>query len=140
MGDYTHRLSLAAYHNDADLSALPAEIGLVADKVARVGDMRIAPNGRVTGGRYRFSTCGFKFEPKDGESLPTHLAAVMAQLKPYRAAFERWSGAGVRFEFFVGWFSDFNSRDIFDWTLLADIAALRISLDIDFYGPDAPEA
>ena len=140
MGDYTHRLTLQAFHDDADLSALPATLGLEPDKLARAGDTRIAPNGRVIDAKYRFSTCTFPFESGSGESLPAHLAAVIAQLKPHGAAFDTWSDAGIRFQFFIGWFSDFNSRDVFDWALLADLAALRISLDIDFYGPDEPSA
>ncbi len=140
MGDYTHKLTLQAFHDDADLSDLPIALGLVADKLARVGEMRITPSGRVTGVRHRVSSCSFTFEAQVDESLPAHIAAVVARLKERRDACMTWSEAGVRFQFFIGWFSDSNSRDVFDWTLLADLAALRISLDIDFYGPDEPSA
>jgi hypothetical protein len=135
MGSYTHRLSLGADHETADLAALPEALDLPAKHLWRAGDVRVAPPGRVQGGNHKRSYCSIEFEP--GADLPESLAVAVARLKPHKEFLARLSADGVKFRFFVGWFSESNSGERHEWALLRDIADLRISLDFDVYGPDA---
>lgn len=135
MGSYSHKLTLQCGHDSADLSHLPALFGLKPGRQWRAGDPRMAPDGRALG-HYRTSYCTFPFDPPPGLSLPEHVAAVVERLKLHQDAMRVLSDNGTSFSFFIGWFSDFNSRDVFEWALLEDLAALRISLDLDIYGPD----
>jgi len=43
-------------------------------------------------------------------------------------------------QFSVGWFSERMSREVLDSTILKDMGELGISLDLDFYSPDADDA
>src|SRR5262249_42563363 len=135
MGSYTHRLSLCADHETADLAILPETLGLTANRLWKVGEARVAPNGRVQSGKNRYSFCSIEFEPR--ASLPESLALAMKRLKPQKSFLTQLAENGVKFRFFIGWFSEFNSGDHLEWDLLRDIADLQISLDFDFYGPDA---
>ncbi len=68
--------------------------------------------------------------------MPQGLRAALATLLPHKEFLNSLSDGGVKFSFFVGWFSEPNSRDVIGWEILRDMTDLRISLDIDFYGPD----
>jgi hypothetical protein len=136
MGSYTHRLSFSACHDSADLSVLPEVIGLPAARCWKAGDLRVSPRGAATGGHFTYSSCGIEFAA--AESLPASLVAAVARLKPHKDFLLQLANKGVQFRFFIGWFSDFNSGERLEWSLLRDIADLQISLDFDVYGPDAP--
>ncbi len=43
---------------------------------------------------------------------------------------------GGALSFFVGWFSDGDAGERLAWPLLRELAELRISLELDVYGPD----
>ena len=114
---------------------LPETLGLPAQSIWKAGDIRVAPNGRVLGGNHKRSYCSIELKPK--VDLPESLAAALTYLRPHKDFLVRLSMDGVKFRFFIGWFSEFNSGERFEWTLLRDIADLNISLDFDVYGPDA---
>jgi hypothetical protein len=136
MGDYTYRLTLTIEHPDADLSEFARHLGLLPKRVGRKGDPRLAPDGRMTGRVYRHSSCTFQFGADFEHDLPKGVRSALAALLPYKSYLDEWSAKGAKLRFFVGWFSDFNSRDVLDWEILRDLAELRISLDLDFYGSD----
>lgn len=135
VGEYTYRLSLWISHPDADLSAIPAKLGLQADRVWKKGDQRVAPNGRVIGGVWPSSFCSIQFGEDHEKNLPDGLRTALAILRPQKTFISGLAASGIELRFFVGWFSDFNSRDVLDWEILRDLAELHISLDLDFYGP-----
>jgi hypothetical protein len=137
MGEYTYRLSFSADHDSMDLSILPQTLGVVADRLWKLGDTRKAPNGRVQGGNYKYSYCSIDMPAASADvELTALMSKLLGNLELHREFLNRLAADGVKFKFFVGWFSDFNSRDVFDWRLLGRMADLKISLDIDFYGPD----
>jgi hypothetical protein len=138
LGEYRHRISFCADHDTADLSSLPAQLGMSANRLWKVGESRVAPNGRAQVGDYQYSYCSIEFE-SSSQGLPKSLKLAVEKLRTHKAFLEELSASGVKLRFFIGWFSDFNSADRFEWELLRDIADLKISLDFDFYGPDETE-
>ena len=70
--------------------------------------------------------------------LAVLVGRALDQLAPHRPFFHRIRSQGGTVEFFVGWFFDGNSGDVFDCDLLARMADLKIDLSLDVYGPDAP--
>jgi len=139
MGDYTYNLTLWVKHSDADLSDVPLRLGLPARRLWRKGDIRVAPNGRVQGGVHPHSYCGIPIGENQQRDLPKGLRNALDLLKPHALYLDELWRKGVDVRFFVGWFSDFNSGDCFDWEILRDMAQLHISLDLDFYAPDKAE-
>jgi hypothetical protein len=142
LGDYTYRLSLWVEHPDADLSDVPEKLGLTAHRLWKKGDRRM-PKGRDTGGIpsgvHRNSYCNIRFNEVAETELPDGIKAALDLLRPHKDFLMELTDAGVQLSFFVGWYSEFNSRDVLDWAILRDMADLRISLDLDFYGPDPTE-
>ena len=138
MGDYEFNLSLWVNHPDADLSGIPVRLGMPALRVWKKGDTRIARNGRLLGGLYNESYCSIQFE-RGEVHLPSGLVAAIQILRPHKEYLHELFDSGATISFFVGWHSDFNSRDVLDWQILRDLADLKISLDLDFYGSDPIE-
>ena len=136
MGTYRHKLSFCVDHESLDLSVIPEQLNLIANRLWKAGQPRMAPDGRLLGGSYQNSYCSIVFEHAPEVSLPVGLKVALAELTPHKPFLEELVVSGANLRFFVGWFSDSNSRDYLDWKLLKEIADLKISLDLDFYGPD----
>ena len=82
------------------------------------------------------SYCAFEFDSQDERSLPDNIKRILDELEVHGDVIRSLANSGGRLEFFVGWFSDFNSGDIFGWDVLARMGQLKISLALDVYGPD----
>lgn len=48
--------------------------------------------------------------------------------------FYELSSSGGKIEYFIGWYSEGNSGEEFDFELLRSLADLYIGLSFDFYG------
>jgi hypothetical protein len=70
--------------------------------------------------------------------LSVLLGRALDQLAPHRPFFQRIRSQGGTIEFFVGWFFDGDSGDVFDCDLLARMADLKIDLSLNVYGPESP--
>ena len=138
MGEYTYSLSFFIEHSDADLSGVSDTLGLKAARLWRKGEARTTPKGGALNGTYKKSSWSAELGSHQ-KDLPTGLKSALATLQPHQEYLAKLVADGAKLRFFVGWFSGFNSRDVLDWQLLQDIAALKISLDLDIYGPDPVE-
>jgi hypothetical protein len=136
MGTYRHKLSFCVDHENLDLSVIPEQLNLPTNRLWKAGQPRMVPNGRLLGGSYEKSYCSIPFEHTPEVSLPVSLKVALAKLMPHKPFLEELVASGANLRFFVGWFSNSNSRDCLDWRLLREIADMKISLDLDFYGPD----
>ncbi|HEY4112679.1 MAG TPA: DUF4279 domain-containing protein [Rhizomicrobium sp.] len=137
MFEYTCKLSLWIRHPAADLSHVPEKLGFPATRVWKAGDPRLTPKGMPLIGNYRESYCSLSLQEERVASLPDLLRNVLPKLSARKADLDKLTSSGATISLFVGWFSeDTNSRDVIDWELLAELAKLKISLDLDFYGPE----
>jgi hypothetical protein len=75
---------------------------------------------------------------EEGVALSRSLRRVCDQLKHHADFLSGIRRTGGRVELFVGWFSGFNSGDVFDHQLLRDLGRLGIDLALDVYGEVAP--
>jgi len=131
---YSHRLSFRARHNEIDLSIIPATLGMTAHALWKAGDPRRTPKGTPLEGIRKDCYCSITFD--ELADLPQSLTAALAILKEHNDFLLSLSEEGVEFAFFVGWFSDSSSGDTLQWQLLDELAKLRISLELDVYGPE----
>lgn len=139
MGEYTYRLSLWIEHPEMDLAEVPVRLGLPATRLWKKGSARSTPKGRPIEGVYPRSFCGIELVDHEQADLPAGVRAALDLLTPHKTFLSELADKGAQIRLFVGWFSESNSRDILDWELLRDLAALKVSLDLDFYGPDPVE-
>src|SRR5215472_6784482 len=74
----------------------------------------------------------------EGEStlpLPEFLELASRNLEAHADFLQRIVNTGGRVEYFVGWFLNRDSGDVFPASLLQRLGALGIDLSIDLYGP-----
>ncbi len=71
-----------------------------------------------------------------GQEVTSALERLLDDLLPHREFLHRLRAEGGRAEFFIGWFFDGNSGDVFDCELLARLADLKIDLSLDMYLQD----
>ena len=141
MDKYVFTLTLWVSHPDADLSAVPAKLGLAYKYLWNKGAPRKTRKGRALPGFYEHSRCAFELDVSQETSLPTGLRTAIGILNTHRTYLAELSGGGVKISLFAGIYADEqNARDILGWEILRDLAELRISLDFDFYGLDQAES
>jgi len=75
------------------------------------------------------------------EDLAQAIEGLLWDLAERKRFFQELRGGGGSIEFFVGWFFDGNTGDVFRYDLLRKLANLQIDLSLDIYPPDraAPE-
>mgnify|MGYP001554495277 CR=1 FL=1 len=97
---YTVRLTLWAIHPDADLSGLPAKLGIPAADIWKKGSPIISSKGRDTGRLARQSRCSFEFvAPQDAEATLRQIQTGKAEtMRPERSPSHasQWLNPGGR--------------------------------------------
>ncbi len=130
-------VSLRITHPTIDPTEVTRELSIEPSCRYKVGDRRATPKGNPLPG---FNECSGWFYrlPQDADaSLPVVLRGMNLQLFKSRSYLESLQSTGGTIEYFIGWFSEFNSGEVFDWQLLKECAALRINLAFDIYGEQA---
>jgi hypothetical protein len=122
-------LILSVEHADADLSQIPAKIGLAALDCWKKGDPRSGP---VTLANHRSSRCSFQFAKGHDQALPNGLRVALAALRPHKDLIDELSKSGATFKFYISR-SGRVENEALDWTLLHDLADLKIDLQFGSY-------
>jgi hypothetical protein len=102
----------------------------------RAGDKRVTPKGTPLESVYSTSYCSFNLAPKDKERLGQALDRFCNELLPHQGFFHKIRIAGGRVEFFIGWYSEGNTGEVFSSELLKKLSALEADLSLDIYGED----
>jgi hypothetical protein len=132
---YRYVISLRVFHPKMD----PAEISIALQRTPKVswkaGDSRVTPKGTPLKGLRKDSywTCNVLKGEWPGKDLTDAVSDLVTQLSLHRSFFQQVRSEGGKVEFFVGWFFDGNSGDVFDVDLLAKLADLGIALSLDIY-------
>jgi hypothetical protein len=127
-------LFLMVGHPQADLSDLPRELGLTANRVWKAGERRTTPTGIPLPGSYGRSYCGLQVGQASLAALPQAIRGFLDHVRPRRAAIARLCESGGEFQLVVRWYSPGNTGESFQPDLLRDIAELGIALGLDIYG------
>ena len=112
------------------------EINLQAQVKWKVGGQRRSPNGKLLKGNYDSTYCSFDLKKTDDIDLLSFLKTWNDKLDIHKLFFEKIVFSGGNIEYFIGWYSDGNSGEIFDIELMKKLVALNINLSIDYYGPE----
>jgi hypothetical protein len=142
MNSYQYKISLRVRHPSLDPAEITSALGLNPSRSWRAGEVRTTPKGNPLEGRY--SDSYWVVQLGNGRWPDKTLAAVinerLDQLARHQALFQRIRAEGGMVEFFVGWFVEGNSGDVFACDLLARMADLKIDLSLDVYPPDPSNA
>ena len=136
MNPYAFKLSLRVSHASIDPAKISDELQIAPSRAWRAGDAKTTPKGNQLPGHRKHSywTAGLG---EGSDALPDALDAALKRLAPHRAFFHQVRSEGGRAEFFIGWFFDRMSGDVFPWELLSRAADLKIDLSFDVYPEDA---
>jgi len=135
MKSYQFDISLRVRHPSLDPAEITSALGLNPSRSWRAGEARTTPKGNPLEGRYSDSYWVVKLA-KGRWPLAAVINELLDQLAPHQALFQQIRAEGGTVEFFVGWFFERNSGDVFDCDLLARMADLKINLSLDVYPPD----
>jgi hypothetical protein len=81
--------------------------------------------------------CSKREAGEDGELLVS-LSGFLDRLEKKQTFLRSFYESGGSGEFFIGWFTSPRSGgETFGWELLSRIAALKLNVTFDVYGPDA---
>jgi hypothetical protein len=109
---------------------------LLPKVIWKKGDERRTPKGRSIGGTRESSYCTTDLGAASKVSLSKKIEAAAQLLKPHRTILRRLSLTGGRISFFIGWFCEEHTGEEFSHEILAQMADLRIALDLNIYVPD----
>jgi hypothetical protein len=137
MSSYQYVISLRVEHPSADPADITSALGLTPSRYWRAGEPRSSPKGRPLKGRYQesFWTATLAEGRWPEKDLPAAISDVLDQLEGRRDFFHQVRSEGGRAEFFVGWFFDGQSGDVFGCELLGRMEALKIDLSFALYPP-----
>jgi uncharacterized protein DUF4279 len=138
MNSYQYDISLRVRHPSLDPAEITSALGLNPSRSWRAGEARTTPKGNPLEGRYSNSYCVVKLGKGrwPDRTLTVVINELLDQLTPHQPLFERIRAQGGTVEFFIGWFFDGSSGDVFDCDLLARMADLKIDLSLDVYPRD----
>ena len=137
MGDYTYKVSLRLRHPTTASAEFTAELGVQPSRSWEAGAPRTTPKGTPLSGvnKETYWIANYVEGASANADLAAAVGGVLDKLAKHQAFFDALSASGGRAEFFIGWFFDGNSGDVFSWKLLGRLAQLKIDLSLDVY-PD----
>jgi hypothetical protein len=133
MHNLTYEISFRLRHPSLDFLPLCERFGLEPFQLYVAGNPRHTKSGDILDGYYSESYCSFRLNKIESMTIPQRIAEFTANLANHRAMLEQITSTGGTLNFFIGWFSDGNSGEEFDWDLLQKLADLKISLHFDVY-------
>lgn len=134
MNKFKYDVSFRVFHPDMNPDDICQTLNMQATNKWVMGEQRRTPKGASLPGVYDQSYCSFKLDqPKDME-LVDFLKHWNVKLLNFNDFLNQIYSSGGRLEYFIGWYSEENSGEVFDVSLLEELAKLKIDLAIDFYG------
>ncbi|MGX9417343.1 DUF4279 domain-containing protein [Vibrio sp. WJH972] len=133
MNSYRYKVSLRVRHPYIEPERICEELGLTPSRMWCAGKERRTPTGAKLDGIYDETYCTFRLPHEDDERLPEFLLKANKHLKSNAEFFDEIVSTGGDVEYFIGWFINGNSGDVFDSTLIQQLAKLNITLSFDIY-------
>ena len=137
MNSYQYDISLRVRHPSVDPTDITSALGLNPSRCWRVGEPQSTATGSPLKGTYAesFWTTTLAEGRWPEKSLAVVMSGLLDHLAAHKNFFRQIRSEGGRAEFFVGWFFDGESGDVFNCDLLARMADLKIDLSLDVYPP-----
>lgn len=130
---FQFQASFRVHHPDIDPAEITEALALSPHTSWETGDPRRSPNGAALDGLRRSSYWSYSI-PVTGEiELPDLLDHFTAELEKHRPFLDRVNETGGRLEYFVGWFSEASSGEVFSSALMKRMSGLGIDLALDVY-------
>lgn len=130
---FSYHVSFRVKHPTLRPEEIAAELGLTPRYSWAAGDARMTPDTSLLGGIRKESYCTFEMgEGEDGELAPC-LRRAAESLGSHRTHLNEMRLSGGSLEFYVFWYPNGDTGDVFPADLLFLIADLGIDLGINVY-------
>ena len=150
MNKYSNSISLRIFHPTIDPTRITEVLGREPTRASWAGAPRTTRKGDPLPGTYRESYWtsgrlrGGEWAPESWSSrdLTTGIEELLWELAEHKRFFAELRSEGGTVEFFIGWFLDGMTGEVFRHDLLRKLADLQVDLSFDVYPPDgaAPDA
>jgi hypothetical protein len=128
MYPYKYKVSFRVFHPTINPEKISIQLALQPKISWCVGDVRKTPKGVCLGSKYESSYWCYEIDNRNDISLIEILQGFTQRLECHQDFLANLRSTGGRLEYFVGWFNEINSGEVFDYTLLSKIANLQIDL------------
>lgn len=110
---------------------------LKPDFINKINELRVDKKGNLLGGIYKHSSCIARISEKmDFKEFEETVKDLVNEFSEHKELFQKIREEGGSSEFFIGWFTGFNSGFVLDYSLLKQVGELGIDLSFDIYGED----
>jgi hypothetical protein len=127
---FSYSISLQVRHPDADPHDIARGVGLPVKRSWKIGQPRVTPRGTPLEGHYDATYCAFDLGAGDNGDLAERLRVVVTSLFSKRDFLLHLRATGGSLNFFITWTVG-ERGEMFDRSLLSDIASLGIDLGIE---------
>ncbi len=133
MNPFTYKVALRITHPTMDPKQFSQTLSLRPQHSWMAGDQRATPAGTPLEGVYDHSywSCTLSHEPNI--SLAECLETFTSSLERHHSFLLDIRSSGGRIEYFIGWFTNGNSGELFTSRLLEELAHNGIDLALDVY-------
>lgn len=133
MGNFKYHVSLRIDHPSMDPEHICTGLGLNAEYKWKAGAERKTPTGQSLPGTYEATYCCFELMHAKRAGLTDFLKMNTRKLYKHREFLDSIRSTGGTLEYFIGWFADTDSGEIFDLELLNQFVELGINISIAVY-------
>ena len=133
MSEFKYDVSFRVFHPNLNPDDICKTLNMNATTKWQVGEQRKTPKGGSLPGVYDQSYCSFQLDHPKGMELADFLNHWNGTLLKFKDYLMDIHSSGGRLEYFIGWYSKGNSGEVFNASLIEQLAKLKIELAIDFY-------
>lgn len=126
----TGKLSFRIHHPEHDLSSIGARLGVIPYRIWKRGEPKTTPKGRRLTGHREASYCAIRLQLEE-ESISETIREFLLKLEQHQEYFLQLSASGAKLEFYVTLSGESKLAEEFDWKLLARLANLHVSFQIE---------
>lgn len=130
---FEYTISFQVRHPHLDPDQIANELGMTPSNRWKAGDPRITPKGRQLEGVYPHSYCSFPLGGGDDGDVSGLLKNALARLASHAGFLEEVRGGGGTLLFYVFWYPNGDTGEIFDIELLRSLTELGIELGLNVY-------
>jgi hypothetical protein len=127
---FSYGISLQVRHPDADPDDIARHVGLPVKRSWEIGEPRATPRGKALVGHYDATYCAFDLGTGDDGELAERLRMVVPSLFPAQEYLLGLRATGGSINLFITWTVG-ERGEMFDFSLLSDLASLGIDLGIE---------
>jgi hypothetical protein len=126
-------VSLRIVHPDIDPAVVSAALSMAPKYSWKAGDPRVTPKGNPLGGTRKESYCTFDVARGGDGEVAERLAEAIERLAEHREFLGKLKATGGSAMFYVFWYPNGDTGEIFGADLLAQMGRLGIDLGLNVF-------